>query len=253
MTFSPMRSLSSIVTTTLLSLAPLESRAAPIAYESFNYESGTDASNQLGGAGWLGEWSAPLAPAGTIVPQALIYEGTSALPGSGNSAKMSPAKGYMIARDFSSPVTSGDFWVSYLYSNSNPSDDGVSASGFSTLRIKSGKSIILAAVGANGGKPRFSLEYVKEEDGTLLGSPVVANKVYLVTVHIEDVGSESSRISVYLNDNLTTYDLTGTTDTTAGITGLDFVWGEPGGNYEVSLDEIRVGTAQADVVLEARP
>jgi len=39
------------------------------------------------------------------------------------------SQGYMLARNFSSPVTSGDFWVSYLYSN--PSDDGESESGYS--------------------------------------------------------------------------------------------------------------------------
>lgn len=253
MKFSPILSPSLVFATTLFSLTPLKSHGSPIAYESFNYEAGTDANNQSGGVGWLAEWSAPLAAAGTIVPKTLIYEGTSALPGSGNAVKMSPAKGYKISRDFSKPVTSGDFWVSYLYSNSNPSDDGVSATGYSTLRLKSGESAILAAAGANGAKPRFSLEYVKEEDGTLLGSPVTANQVYLVTVHIEDVGSKSSRVSVYLNDNFETPDLTGSTDTSSGITGVDFVWGDAGANFEVSLDEIRVGTTQADVAVVTGP
>lgn len=224
-------------------------RAALIVYDGFDYTASTAIAGQNGGTGFAGGWSSATAyqSFSTISSGSLSYGGTAALPTSGNSGQLSVpnALNYPdITRNFS-PITTGDLWVSFLTFTSNPN------AGYAGLRLQDGTlanygSTSLIFAGDGGGVAKFELGA-----NNFSVAAVTSNQVYLLTVRVQNIGSGSSPISLFLNDDFTTPILT-TSRNIAQVGGLDFIAGPNGyndgsGNFTAGIDEIRVGTTLADV------
>lgn len=214
----------------LLLIALTTAHAAPLtAYDGFD---GGTVFN--GGSGWSGDWSGGISAGSNLTYGALTTTGVGANIGAYYNGT--------ATRSFSSSVTTGTIWLSWVQNSSGSTD-------FNQIRLMNGSSNVVV-VGTHGSDSNEFRLYNGNSDYTghadtgisIVGTHFVALSIDLsnstFNLYIDPTGlgsgaAPSSSVS-------STYARGGTI---SSITGLQSV----GSDNAFTWDEVRVGTTWADV------
>lgn len=221
-----------------IAMAASAARGNLITYEGFNYSPGALAGDN-GGSGWTNAWSVS-GTSGTVSSTGMTYTDGSGkmLPVTGGSANVNSQGDF---RTPSSTPNSGTLYISFIAQVPT-----ASGSYFGLSLFNSASEVLFL------GAPNADADWgIDPKAGTVVtGTTSITNSTFLV--YEVQFGASSSTISEYDNPSLTAQPgpanaTTTTTDltTASGWTQIRVQSGE-----NANIDEIRIGTAYADVVPE---
>jgi hypothetical protein len=224
-----------------------QTKAALLVYDGFESGSGlgqypvnVGLTSTNGGSGWTGFWTSG---GTTLNSQAggLTYSGLATTAG---QATVRGGNGFNVNTRTFATVSTGDLWVSWLYSPGAPATD---YSGLGITRSVAGESVY---VGTNGdGNLRIDTTAVGGTNLSTYGALTAGTRFIVANINFTN-----STIAVYNNPTLpggpgsAIASFAGLTLTNA--TGVVFLGN---GNGITSFDEIRVGTTYADVAAIPEP
>jgi autotransporter-associated beta strand protein len=228
---------------------------APIAYDGFDYPAGSSLVGQDGGQGFAGPWY----QGGANVSQSvnLLASGSlssSSLATAGNQVTTAATSGINgVERDFASPISSGTIYLSFLLQPEGTLGQG-NEGGFLGVYLHGGLNDLFVGKPGGGSTSNYVLEQ-RGAGGTdqavSPGVPVVGQTEFLVL---------KAQLFSSGNDIFTLYaDPTpGAPQPATGAVKQDFTIGSAlglviysGGAF--NIDELRVGTAYADVTPMSAP
>jgi MYXO-CTERM domain-containing protein len=254
---------------TLINGAPSEVSAALIAYEGFDYASGSALPGQSGGSGWLNPWQVNATPAGGAVVQSgsLGYTDShgNALVTSGSSSFYSGAAGTAQPNRDLPTVLGADgttAWVSFLGVRVGPTAAGANpyprAANFSLFNGTLASSQEQLAIGNATGAALNNWALIPDGSiANIQSSSLAFDQLSLVVVRIDFLAGNDNAY-MFVNPTLDVApDISGAAATSLGAFDLSFNRVRPfAGNpqdangrpyAELKLDEIRVGDTYADV------
>ena len=235
-----------VVSALLLAFIP-QSQAALLAYEGFNtsgdYVSGSPIVGVSGGSGWSGAftqggtYSFNGAAGGLSYGDLSITVGQATLPSDGN-----PFEFVQNSRAFT-PVSTGDFWISWLYSPGSP-DSIYSGLGISKT---SGGELFYIGTDGNG---QFRVDTTGAGGGNN-SYGALASGTQFVTVN---VNYAAGTLAVYRNPTPGGALGTALTSLSGIVPGeVKSVVFLGGANGVTSFDELRLGTTYLDVAPVPEP
>ncbi|GAB4252074.1 MAG: hypothetical protein OHK005_19300 [Candidatus Methylacidiphilales bacterium] len=256
---------------------PGTSQGALIAYEGFDYTSGSSINSANGGSGWGGSWSVSTFGSGSgstvesVQSSGLSYTGVTS---SGNSIGLdvdrpsgSNFRGIDVDRTLSSSVSSGTIWASWLYNSSEHSVSGSTSSwSVFALTFTGGTNYNRLEFGRDALSPWDSFQVGFQggpdpDDINLTSQTVTTGTTYLVTARI-DFNTSGSNDSLYVWVNPSTSSEPTIASALFSSTTLDFGalqgvrilsgFADGGGlvNNVTLVDEIRIGTDYLSTVPE---
>ncbi len=248
--------------------------AGPSAHEGFDgYEVGADLSGKSGGSSFSGGWQMP----GTGVT-AKVVEGLSLgeLPASGKAASFKRADAVNAKRYAFRPLNaapgSKEIWMSYLakWTKDNGGDGHSAEVGIGTYTHQDDANLnLFTSVLTVNESDKFSIGFNEAMTETTEESNSVG-KTVLVVARWTGINTDDQEATIWVFDKaadvnavlkasstdtldqraFTKQSVKGTMDLFAEKFGLKvggFIGGDPG-SYEVTIDEIRVGSKSADVL-----
>jgi len=239
-------------------ITTINTQAALIAYEGFNYSAGQLAGQTPGtGSGFSGSWftASGAAAETTVNSSGFTYTGLASQGGSGQILQDASKAhtGAFLNLSTTLAATNNTYYISFLARY-----DGTSAndSAYLFLDLYSGTSISVASLGkqsvANTGVWGIN---TRSNGGSVFydtGGPTVDNLALLV-YKIQFTSANNATMSLFVNPDLSmgepgTADATGPRVNTTAVSTWDTIRFQS--NNDASIDEIRIGTTWADVVPE---
>lgn len=253
-----------------LQLAAQTARAALLAYDNFSYTNAVGASiNGLnGGVGWLGAYPAPGGTGIIVVTNGLIYtaglsSGKAMWFAGGGSSTMGAGRGWGTNATAQLPNGSTYYYSMLVYPM--PSNGKGTLNPFNSAGSGDGQNGFGVRIDNHGGSPQFKAWHPNQAGGNNLDFAGGYGKVYLVIgrVDILQSGLSTNRIWVYQDpaampstepvggDSVTTAAWTINGANVNGADSLRTVLSGRcfSGNNGLVCDEVRIGTAFADVLL----
>jgi hypothetical protein len=264
-----------VILTALLLCAANAAKATLLAYEGFNYPAGTPISGQSGGFGWAGTWATGSAGnlLGTNVAGGLSYTdlaGQSLMTTNGSLVVGNPAGPTATTatpnRTLSSTLAGGTYWISFLYQRLNFNLGTLPYLRQANLGLfaSSGEK---ADIGGPNTSATVNNVFSAWGNGTTHNvntpfqapnCPISPGSTYFVLIKVVADSSTAADTSyVWINwTNLTvepdisTASLTNNEVDLSSVNTLRFQAGNlnsTGSNAVFQVDELRIGTAFADV------
>ncbi len=229
----------------MLTVAVTPSKAVLIAYDGFattgapNYTAGTSINGVNGGAGFTGAW-----PAGGFDAQNGGLTFGSLATTSGQATIVSNFGFNASTRGIPS-TSSGDLWVSWLWSPVDPADSNT-YSGFGLTAQFGGADLFYVG---DDGAAADTYNVAIRDSGQVSYSPLVSGQTYFTVVHINfGTFANDGSVDVYLNPTpggalgAPLRSVSGLNlPATNGLVMLGY------GNGATAFDEIRFGTTYAEV------
>ena len=237
--------------------------AALVAYEGFDYASGTQTALG-GGTGWTGNWTSDgttdssLNIAGTGLSQGSLQTAGLSLSNTG-AVTFRSLSASTAAEVASQSSANGDIWISFVAAQPSGSFGGIALwnIGAALADVNTNYSLILGRNSFDSGNWSWS-DITSVGNGA--GSGVAVATQVLYVMHL-DYQATSTAVTLYLftGANPTASSLSGAAYTSSIATVADSSGNRPvfdrlrvSGNV-LNLDEIRIGTTSADVMPVAVP
>ena len=182
-------------------LCSLEAQVSTVAYEGFDYTSGTSLTGKNGGTGWTSAWANSY-PAGGhfVIGSPLTYSGVSAI---GGSATWSDGGNHIAENDRT--LTLQNSGVVYLQFLARLSSSGA---GTPNMRLKNA-GVLTGGIGGNGGTYAANVSILDNtltaaSNGSSSSSALLSN-LNLMVVRID---YNNTNTTLWVNPDITTFNYT---------------------------------------------
>ncbi|MBC8142340.1 MAG: hypothetical protein H7Y38_12960 [Armatimonadetes bacterium] len=229
-----------IITGSFLLAANAPANAAPIAYDGFDYATGSPITGQTGGTGWVGAWTGDN---DLVATPGLGFDTLSTIGGYVDSDNNFNGVFRTLAQQ---NTANGDLWGSFLVA----SGDSGNTNGFMGLSLlqDGGEQIIFGKLFNGSAFYNFGVLAGANNGASATGTAQITGAASLFVFQFDNTGS-GLNINAWINPTPGTL----TPDTTAfsvtNVADISFnrIRFDNGGGASYDYDEVRFGTTFADV------